>query len=372
MNYNDAIEKIISEYGIDILSNRFITRSILSDYIRNQYESVKLIDALYNIYEICNVVDVFRENGFTNGRVELKKIYNESSINCSIKEYKNSINPISKYLFPDEYEVANNIKENNDVTLVASKNKNGSKNEKLTIINNEITKDVKRNNGNIIKNIEIDIGNNQLLLRRTKNNKIEIYVGNKQIDIKNYTIMNNTLFIDFKNVKTPNIIYIYIPHKNYDSLCINNYCADELIFSSIDIELYNLDLRKTNYIFKKILINGQYIKLDFKGYCNELVVNIKSNYSAVSVIAKLNKFSLKLLKGTIKFNIEPRLQKDMNIYIRAYSSVIKGKFGNRKLKKPLRHSILSKHPIVIDNSYNLNGNKINVDIITMKGTVTLL
>ena len=38
MNYNDAIMKIIKDNGLDILKRRFITRSILSDYIKNQYQ----------------------------------------------------------------------------------------------------------------------------------------------------------------------------------------------------------------------------------------------------------------------------------------------------------------------------------------------
>ena len=122
MNYNDAIIKIIKDNGLDILKQRFITRSILSDYIKDKYQDKKLIDALYYIYEYFDLVEIFEQYGLIKGRIVLKEKYNIISEKCTITDYKNAINPISKYLFPEEFEKANIIKNESKSNITIHKN----------------------------------------------------------------------------------------------------------------------------------------------------------------------------------------------------------------------------------------------------------
>lgn len=370
MNYNDAIIKIIKENGLEILNQRFITRSILSDYVKDNYQDKKLIDALYYIYEQYDIVQIFEQHGLKNGRIELKEKYNTVKEKCTINEYKNAINPISKYMFPTEFQETNQPKEMQAPTVVVTKNKDTTELKKIKLIN-QIPQPVKNPPKPQTKNIKIEIGNYPLQIKRNNKNEIEIYNGNLLIKTKNIPLTNNTLHLDLKNIDCKNKITIYIPHKNYEQLTINNDSLNSNINTTIDISLYNTNLSPNEYYFKNVLINGYYKTLNYQGLCNELIINSKADYSQIFVESKLNRLFINTLKGEVHFNTSPRLKKDINIFIRANIAKIKGTFGKNKLKKLLRFSVLSKFPIVINRSYKLNFHKINIDIKTTKGSLSL-
>ncbi len=102
MLYDEAIDKIIDNYGIEIFDNYFYAYSILSDYIKADFEGIKLNNMLFCISKSYNIAKIFQDNGLQDGRKYFETKYDEFNNVCSKSEYVNVINPIAYKILPSE------------------------------------------------------------------------------------------------------------------------------------------------------------------------------------------------------------------------------------------------------------------------------
>ena len=95
MSFKDALNKLIFEHGIDILNDKFKTRSYLYDLVGfNHYEN-KLIENFWLLNYVFNLVDIFEKKGLREGRFFLEQKYENFKDDITKKEYVDSINPIA-------------------------------------------------------------------------------------------------------------------------------------------------------------------------------------------------------------------------------------------------------------------------------------
>ena len=103
MSFKDALNKLIFEHGIEILNDKFKTRSYLYDLVGfNHYEN-KLIENFLLLNYVFNLVDIFQSKGLKDGRLYLQEKYEDFKYDITKKEYIDSINPIAFLICVDEF-----------------------------------------------------------------------------------------------------------------------------------------------------------------------------------------------------------------------------------------------------------------------------
>ena len=104
MSFKDALNKLIFEHGIDILNDKFKTRSYLYDLVGfNHYEN-KLIENFLLLDYVFNLVDIFQSKGLNEGRLYLQEKYENFKYDITKKEYVDSINPIALIICINEFQ----------------------------------------------------------------------------------------------------------------------------------------------------------------------------------------------------------------------------------------------------------------------------
>ena len=103
MDYNTAMGKVLNTYGVRILTNPFLVRSLLSDFVGSSLEGRRKIDLLFELTFHCDIVGVFQRNGLLLGRKALEKEYARFKGRYSQKEFIDSVNPVSVFLCPSAF-----------------------------------------------------------------------------------------------------------------------------------------------------------------------------------------------------------------------------------------------------------------------------
>ena len=98
MSFKEALKKLIHEYGIEILNDKFKTRSFLCDCVGSNYYENRLIENFILINCIFDLVYVFSNKGLKQGRVFLQDKYEIFKSDITKKEYVDSINPIAEII----------------------------------------------------------------------------------------------------------------------------------------------------------------------------------------------------------------------------------------------------------------------------------
>lgn len=75
MSFKEAFRKLINTYGYDILHERFRTRSILSDYVMNDFYAKKLIDVFLLINSQYNIQFILVDKGLVEARAFFQSVY---------------------------------------------------------------------------------------------------------------------------------------------------------------------------------------------------------------------------------------------------------------------------------------------------------
>lgn len=68
MEYKDAITKLLSLYGEDIVKDNFLLFSILSDYLGSSIYSKKLLSIFFEVNKRLNLYSLFKEHSLIEAR----------------------------------------------------------------------------------------------------------------------------------------------------------------------------------------------------------------------------------------------------------------------------------------------------------------
>ena len=141
------------------------------------------------------------------------------------------VNPISKVIYPIEYEKYNKNKIINQTTInkvavVKNKKQNTKHIIKPVKINNVQPKALPANPKSI-KQIEVITHNNKVEIYHHNKRDIEIYLDNKLIPLSNFQIRNECYIFDFRN--TIKDILILLPNKIYEYMHVKGCVSDMII-----------------------------------------------------------------------------------------------------------------------------------------------
>ena len=301
MSFKDALFKLIDNNGKEILKEPFKTRCILSDYIGSDYYQSKLMEAFLEINTSYDLCFIFLKKGLIEGRKFLTSIYVTFKDKYSKKEFVDSINPISEYLFPKEYK---EYEENKVVIKKANvkKEKKANKIDEYYYIN--------------VDSFDVFTSNGDVLFEYGGHKYVEVYLNGKKQKPSKYQVINNTLII-----KDSGNITIKANKRVFESLNIVSKNGN------VDIELPRLNSKSS----KSINVLCDEGNISVKCDCENLNVNTKhgdillyGSYKQINALTSLGKVKTILYKEN---------RKDMNINLQTDYGEIRGDFIDTNLRQ---------------------------------------
>ena len=103
LSFKEALNTLIHSYGIEVLNDKFKTRSFLYDCVGSNYYENRLIEHFLLINCVFDLVNIFKKKGLKKGRKLLQEKYENFKYEITKKEYIDSINPIAEIICPKEF-----------------------------------------------------------------------------------------------------------------------------------------------------------------------------------------------------------------------------------------------------------------------------
>ncbi len=259
MEYTDAIKKLISLYGEDILKDHFLSFSILSDYLGSSIYSNKLLLIFDEANKRLDLYTLFKEHNLEESKDILSNDFKDYSYNCDFNEFENAIDPIAELLNPLEFKqykskMVTKHESVKEVEVVKAK-KEESKNNSNGLSSNK----------KLLENISISVNNclilyicyskksdnKYYLLKKIASRKRPLTISTDELD------KNLDLSIDGSPFDT---YYLYLPKNKYKSLNVN------VNYGLVEVGNFELWDSKRNIKFLcddiKITIDNGYLKLN--------------------------------------------------------------------------------------------------------------
>ncbi len=376
MEYTDAIKKLISLYGEDILKDHFLSFSILSDYLGSSIYSNKLLLIFDEANKRLDLYTLFKEHNLEESRDILSNDFKDYSYNCDFNEFENAIDPIAELLNPLEFK--------------QYKSKMVTKNEsvkKVEVV--KAKKEESKNNSNglcsnkkLLENISVSVNNCfklNICYSKKRDNKYYLLKENvyreRPLTISTDELDKNLdLSIDGSPFDT---YYLYLPKNKYKSLNVNvqNRGSLDVGFGSLDVEVRDLhdSKRDTKFLCDdiKITINNGILSL------NTVSTSCEINGYEGDVFLWGTYSNLKIFKS--KSNIEGLLtfkskMIDYNFYCNVDRGYIKVLIyglhngDNRELK--IGNRLLFKSKRIIFTPF-INNKEIKLSLFTKHGKITI-
>lgn len=278
MEFKEAIGKLISKYEVKIIQDIFLSYSILSDYVKSNFENKRLVELFIAILK--------KDKGYLYCK---KHSFNESKKYLLTIE-KNYINDYSK----QEYE---NV---SDVLLKLTHN--------VKVINNV---DIKENKFfDLIDIIKINVSCLNCEILNSVDDELELFVNNKKINLEIKDYIKKRSIIDLKLKYLNKKVRLLLPIKKYKLLEIITENSDikvindqstEFGFDNIKISNVNGDIKvfsDSNNLYLQT-INGNII---YQGKTNNLRQNT-TNGNVLSAL-KIDNQNLEVHSKTINGDIK--------------------------------------------------------------------
>lgn len=103
MSFKESLNKLVYNHGIEVLNDKFKTRSFLLDCVGSNYYENRLIEHFLLINCIFDLTTLFKKKGLKKSRCFLQEKYENFKYDISKKEYVDSINPIAEIICPIEF-----------------------------------------------------------------------------------------------------------------------------------------------------------------------------------------------------------------------------------------------------------------------------
>ncbi len=290
MEYKDAIRKLISLYGEEILKDHFLSFSILSDYIGSSIYSKKLLFIFAEVNKKHDLYSLFKNHKLLEARNILTSDFKKGNYNCDSKEFVDALNPISELLNPIEFkdyeskklkqskptkkkkvikkkEVTKVEDDNNIVELIYTLNDVASKKAELKNI------DV---NVNECKGLSICMDNKSdneyCLCKVDEQTKNLVTIKEGEAD------ENLTLVLDDDAEAT---YYLFVPKCKYESLNVNVGNGSLNIYGSNKKKSFICDEVKINVNNGNLFFNGKTNRCDING--NNGDIELSGTYGDLNI-----------------------------------------------------------------------------------------
>ena len=348
MNYQEAFFKVVNEYGIEVLKDRFFTRSLISDYIGGSIDDNQLLNAYCLLDKNQSVFEIIQANSVNDSKAHFKHLISSQNKGYTIRQYIKSIEPIYLLIFPSEYTP---LKEtNHNIKTQASLQKH----QRVNPINNVavgVAKAIKGQN-NTFRAIRLNVPYCDLEIAFTKKKKLSITKNGKNVTNKIKPVYKqDAVYLD---IKDPRANYkLEVPMKLYDSIDI----AQEGGYLSTSPE----ELSK--YIAKR-----------FNIYMKDGTIYLKSSAKSINVIqdrgyilqsGRYYDFSLTGKKVEVYSFCYEDAPKELNMDIGSGS--IDLYFNNARPKPRINH--LFKKVKNVDGVYKLGSGTIKMNLSVKNGKI---
>lgn len=269
MEYTDAVKKLISLYGEDILKDHFLSFSILSDYLGSSIYSNKLLLIFDEANKRLDLYTLFKEHNLEESRDILSNDFKDYSYNCDFKEFENAIDPIAELLNPLEFK--------------QYKSKMVTKNESVKEV--EVVKAKKeesKNNSNglssnkkLLENISVSVNhcyklnicyskksdNKYYLLKKIDTHKRPLTISTNELDKNLDLSIDGSLFDTY---------YLYLPKNKYKSLNVN---VQKCIFVEVGVDDSYDPKRNKKFLCDDIKITIDYGNLTLNTLSSSCEIN---------------------------------------------------------------------------------------------------
>lgn len=334
MEYKDAITKLLSLYGEDIVKDNFLLFSILSDYLGSSIYSKKLLSIFFEVNKRLNLYSLFKEHSLIEARNILSSDFKNHYYNCNSKEFVEAINPIAELLNPKEFQYyeSKKIKESestNQVEVVKVKKETSKQNSFRIDKNNndDNSKDTSykvnpKKKSILLESINVNVNNcKELYISSDNNSGTKYYLCKLDVASENLFIIscgevNKDLTLSI-NDDHDGTYYLFVPKNKYKSLKVNQENGSLNIYGSNKNEEFICNNMKINIINGNLFLNSKTTSCDIKGAYGDITLigtysdlnidktksNIRGLISFKSKKQTYN-FTCRLARGKVFVNIE--------------------------------------------------------------------
>ena len=341
MNYEDAFNKMIAAYGKPVLSDTFLVRSILLDYIGSSIIDTQLVNAYSLLNRSENLFTYINKHSLDESKNHIKALIVMAPRHLSVDQYIESIEPLLFLHFPNQY-VKRKTKCSGPQVAVVAKNKSNnpplSLVSKPQVVNKQkpIQKPVVQK---VIDSISISGVCKELLIDYGSTD-ISVYKNNKNITKSAISVVRNgTCYIKIKGkyshfkIMLPNNYYKKI-RINIETQDIDFACGRGHVFSLGELEiktgecsthistnanLVSVNQDKGSTVYGGYIKEGRFALTKERVHCNfksqKAVCNVTSikkdvvdvEYISYRVKPKINHFlkKIKKVKGYYHLGNQP-------------------------------------------------------------------
>jgi len=243
MEYQDAIKELYTRFGEGVFAKRFYARSYLADKIGSSPRDYRLLDLLYDLSALVDVVRLFREKGLAKGREDVTHYYPLLQRKFSKREFVDAINPLAALIVPEEYESCSPGKKpsSSGAEIVRVKKKENPKVYTVTPGDmGKVTVASHRSNTQYrphiphqgqaaqvqaaspkpkaLRSLEIDCKSGFISLNKARSQTPEILINGKAMQLDMWALMNGTNKLSLQiPCSSYDRVEIYLPVRRYDA-----------------------------------------------------------------------------------------------------------------------------------------------------------
>ena len=366
MNYLDAFNSVINQYGLTVLNDNFLVRSLLSDLVGNSYNDVQLIDAFNILNKDYSVYLEINNLSLEAAKKHIKEKISKSDKTLSIEQYIHSVEPLLMILYPNEYKPFKSGGAKVGVKKVKVLGKTKAKEtpviaQKPQLVNKKPAKSPKVNKPNQV---------NQNIIRPVQ--YLEIKTACSRLNVVTANVPDVQL-LDTNNKK------IILPMKMYR---YNAYLFIEIPSTSLE---YTVCIPKRHLYSLNVRFDGNFLKVE--GMNNTKLSATRVEVTAKNAIANLLVSTSSLVcsqnsgffYASGKINNTYIMTEDADIHIVTHSLTgnyytIKTKEGNVDLvftgsKVTPRINHIFKKVRNVDGDYYLGSHLIRLNLTTSTGKI---
>lgn len=243
MEYQDAIKELYTRFGEGVFAKRFYARSYLADRIGSSPKDYRLLDLLYDLSALVDLVALFREKGLAKGREEVTHYYPLLQRKFSKREFVDAINPLAALIVPEEYESCSPSKKpsSSGAEIVRAKKKENPK--VYTVTPGDMGKatvasprpktqyrpyippqgqaaqvQVASPKPKALRNLEINCKSGFISLNTARSQTPEILINGKAMQLDMWALMNGTNKLSLQiPCSSYDRVEIYLPVRRYDT-----------------------------------------------------------------------------------------------------------------------------------------------------------
>ncbi|MCR5490880.1 MAG: hypothetical protein K6F32_01990 [Bacilli bacterium] len=342
MDYRDAVREFERRHGLSGFANRFLVRSILSDCVGASVTDKRLIDALFELSLIFDVVAEFQSVGLNKGRKKVAELYDaNASLNgrFSTREVIDAVNPITELVCPSEFKSSRgkrNKKAGGAVVVKKQRSEHVGRNtpliHKSAPIPQKATPPKKASPAKrtaAIDNITLSVNAAFFTMAETDDKQLSVLIDGKRmkLDSSHLSVTGDGLVIPIDSPRSD--VRLVLPKKRYDTVTI----------AAGDTNIFYNGTNDKRMRFKNLRLSARRGVIYVSAIGESL--DIQLDQGNITIGGDFAKANAQVQSGLISVHMWNRLHKDVSLNLMAKHGKISGGFFQGKLK-PSFHRFMRK------------------------------